>query len=118
MDKMIDRLDPLYPQLKRCWKRCHFCGKPTEHIHHIKGRSNLLLRYDLKNLIPLCANCHHLIHLNHLELMIPPARWLYLEQMSNIQLQDWLLSHNQTREEFFKTKETEIKEFINGKHHI
>ena len=114
MDKSVEKLDRLYPQLKRCWKRCHFCGRPTEHIHHIKGRSNILIRHDIKNLIPLCADCHRLVHLNQLELMIPPSRWLYLEEMNNIQFQDYLLAHNMTRDEFFKLRETELKETIYG----
>ena len=40
---------------------CQYCGKPTEHIHHLipifKGGDN-----RISNLIPLCAECHGLIH--------------------------------------------------------
>lgn len=115
---MVAKLDRLYPQLRNRWTRCHFCGKPTEHIHHIKGRSNLLIRFDIRNLLPLCADCHRLVHNKGLnvELYISPSRWLYLEQVSRIQLQDYLIANNLTREEFFKQKEKELKEIINGKY--
>lgn len=115
---MVAKLDSIYPQLRRRWTRCHFCGATSEHIHHIKGRSNLLIRYDLKNLIPLCADCHRLIHDKGIKVQnyITPSRWLYLTQMENIQIQDWLLTHNQTREEFLRQKEKELKEIINGRY--
>lgn len=46
-----------YPDLK-----C-VCGNPAELQHHyiLKSVSNYL-RYDEKNLIPLCQHCHSLIH--------------------------------------------------------
>lgn len=114
MDKLMEKLDRLYPLL-RVNKRCHFCGKPAEHIHHIRGRANLLLRYDLNNLMPLCADCHRLVHLKNLDLYISVFRMDYLNKMSRIQFQDYLLSHDLTREEFFKLKLKELKEAIYGK---
>lgn len=114
MDKLMARLDRLYPLL-RLNKRCHFCGKPAEHIHHIRGRANILLRYDLKNLLPVCGNCHQLIHLKNLDLYISVFRMDYLNKMSRVQFQDYLLSHDMTREDFFKQKEKELMEAIYGK---
>lgn len=113
---MVAKLDKLYPQLRNRWTRCHFCGKPTEQIHHIKRRNHLLIRYDIRNLLPLCGDCHRLIHDKSLniEFFIPTARWLYLEKMEKIQFQDYLLGHGLTRDEFFKQKEKELKEIING----
>lgn len=111
----MEKLDRLYPLL-RVGRRCHFCGKPAEHIHHIRGRSNLLLRYDLNNLLPLCADCHRLVHLKNLDLYIPMFRMDYLNKMSRTQFQDYLLSHDMTREDFFKQKAKELKEAIYGKH--
>lgn len=43
--------------------RCLVCEKKAEHPHHFifKSRS-LILRYDVRNGIPLCSHCHLLIH--------------------------------------------------------
>lgn len=113
MDSMVTRLDKLYPKLRN---RCHFCGRKATSMHHIKPRHSLLIRYDLKNLLPVCDDCHRLIHDKSLKVenFISPQRWLYLNQMEQIQFQDYLLAHNLTREEFFKLKEKELKEAING----
>ena len=115
MDKWMEKLDRLYPLLRK-GKRCHFCGKPATEIHHIRGRSNLLLRYDLKNLIPLCSDCHSLVHLKkmNLDFYISMFRMDYLNKMSRIQFQDYLLSHDMTREDFFKQKLIDLKEAIYG----
>lgn len=114
MDKLMESLDRLYPLLRK-GKRCHFCGRKAEHIHHIRPRANLLLRYDLKNLLPLCSECHELVHLKNLDLYISTFRMDYLNKMSRIQFQDYLLSHDLTREDFFKLKAKELKEAIYGK---
>lgn len=111
----IKKLDALYPKLS-IGRRCHFCGKKAEQQHHIRSRSNLLLRYDLNNLLPICNDCHRYIHdksLN-LDLYISVFRMEYLNKMSQIQFQDWLLKHGLTREDFFKQKEQELKEAIYG----
>jgi hypothetical protein len=44
---------------KTIYKKCIVCSKPMVCMHHYvtKGRSNSL-RYDEKNLIPICAGCH------------------------------------------------------------
>lgn len=114
MDKWVAKLDRLYPLLRTRWTRCHFCGRKTTEIHHIRGRQNLLLRYDLHNLMPLCHDCHSQVHLKNLDLYISVFRMEYLNKMSRIQFQDYLLSHDLTRDEFFKLKEKELKEAING----
>lgn len=109
----IDKLDRLYPKLSH-GQRCYFCKRPAVHIHHIRPRANLLLRYDLQNLLPLCADCHELAHQKNMDLYISIFRMDYLNKMSRIQFQDYLLANDLTREEFFKLKEKELKEAING----
>lgn len=44
-------------------KTCLVCGGPAQVMHHFipKSRSNYL-RYEPKNLIPLCHSCHCLHH--------------------------------------------------------
>ena len=44
--------------------KCAICGKSGNsyqiHAHHIAGKKCTLLRWDLRNLISLCANHHNL----------------------------------------------------------
>jgi hypothetical protein len=110
---MPDNLDRLYPKLSR-GRYCYICGKPAENIHHVIPRSNILLRYDIKNLLPLCCNCHNEVHDKNLDLSsyIGLSRYSYLEYMKNINFKDYLLQNNLTKEEFFKQKEKELKEEI------
>ena len=107
------KLDRLYPKLSRN-RRCAVCGKPAEHVHHIIGRANILLRWDVKNLIPLCQECHQRIHAHKEELILAPARRLYLNRMKNVVFQNYLLEFGLTREDFYKQKAKELKEAING----
>lgn len=44
---------------RKTYDKCLVCGKPMDCLHHYisKGRSNFL-RYNWKNLIPICTSCH------------------------------------------------------------
>ena len=48
---------------RRTYTKCLVCGKKMSCLHHYvtKGRSSAL-RYDEKNLIPICQGCHFLHH--------------------------------------------------------
>lgn len=107
---MREKLDRLYPQLVK-GRKCYFCGKPAENMHHIIPRSNILLRWDLENLLPVCYNCHRALHDNpyDIRLYLGLVRTAYLDEMKNINFQDYLRIHNLTREEFYKKKEFELK---------
>ena len=107
---MRDKLDRLYPKLV-IGRKCFFCGKPAENMHHIIPRSNILLRWDLENLLPVCYNCHQALHNapHDIRLYIGLVRQAYLDEMKNINFQDYLRVHNLTREEFYKIKEFELK---------
>lgn len=113
MDKMVAKLDRLYPKIK-IGKHCHMCNKPATDVHHIVRRDNYVLRFDLNNLLPLCRDCHRLIHDKGEEalLYISWSRAEYLRTLKNIQLQDYLLINGLTKEEFFKRKERELLEEI------
>lgn len=102
------RLDRLYPKLKNN-RRCACCGRPAEHVHHIIPRANTLLRWDIKNLIPLCAECHAKVHNRKQELIISSPRRTYLEIRKNYDFKQYLLRHNLTKEDFYKQKEKELK---------
>lgn len=113
MDKMVAKLDNIYPKLRRN-KLCYFCSKPSTEIHHIVRRDNLILRFDLYNLLPLCNDCHRLIHDKGMDVMeyLPWARVNYLQSRANVQIKDYLLIEGLTKEDFFKQKEKELLEEI------
>jgi len=53
LDRLIQEIYvPLNP-------KCLVCGNPTSEMHHyIQKTSSLYLRWDKRNLIPLCRSCH------------------------------------------------------------
>lgn len=112
-----DNLDRLYPLL-RTGKKCSNpdCNNMAVHVHHIIPRANILLRYDVQNLIPLCAKCHSEIHdhgaYNRGFDFIDKDRVEYLQKMKNVVFKDYLLLRNITQEDFFDIKEKEIIQHI------
>lgn len=57
--KLSDKLDKLVSEKIRSIGRCERCGKTTNlQCCHIYGRSNKWLRWDMENLLCLCAGCH------------------------------------------------------------
>lgn len=103
------KLDSLYPKLAYN-QRCRGCGKQAQEIHHIIRRDNLLLRWDYKNLLPLCRKCHSDIHSkgkwNH-GLELSPFKE-YLEERRYKILSEYLLENNLSEEDFLKEKELEL----------
>ena len=59
LDKLIQQYYvPLNP-------RCLVCNAPTSEMHHyVQKHQSMNLRWDEKNLIPLCRNCHCRHHLS------------------------------------------------------
>lgn len=58
--KMCD--DLLTPLIQRMFPQCLLCGRKTQVAHHhFKKERCLTLRYNFKNLIPLCNKCHFLM---------------------------------------------------------
>lgn len=110
---MEARLDKLYPKL-RINRKCANpnCDSQAHHVHHIVRRNVDLLRFDVKNLLPLCENCHKLIHdkgmYNRGMDFIDEETKSYLLKMKNIDFKQYLLELGITKEYFFKTKEKEI----------
>lgn len=53
MDKLLQQINvPLNP-------KCIVCGAPTSEMHHyIEKSKSLYLRWDKRNLVPLCRSCH------------------------------------------------------------
>lgn len=43
-------------------KRCVVCGMSADEVHHIFSRKNRSVRWYIPNLVPVCRNCHTLLH--------------------------------------------------------
>jgi 5-methylcytosine-specific restriction endonuclease McrA len=56
-DKILQKL------VVKKYPKCECCGEPTICGHHFieKSKSNIL-RYNLKNIIPVCQSCHTKFH--------------------------------------------------------
>ena len=102
-------LDRLFQELSR-GKRCEFCGRPAECIHHLieKSRSEYL-RWDYHNACPVCIHCHNEIHLGHIKPIISD----YLRMYENVSLKKWLLVRGLTIKEYETIRKNEIKEKLN-----
>lgn len=63
--KLQKTCDTLLQELNRKMnKKCLICSSPCEVGHHFVRKSNSsFLRYDLRNIIPLCNRCHCSYHL-------------------------------------------------------
>lgn len=104
--KAIEKeLDRIVQQLHKN-QRCHVCGvKSAEAIHHIIGRANPMLRYDLINLLPVCCECHRKIHDEGLNAFrfISKEQGQYLKQVQNESYKDFLIFEMQmTEDEYLK----------------
>lgn len=110
---MEARLDRLYPKL-RINRMCSnpMCDSISHHVHHIIRRDNILLRYDVKNLLPLCEKCHRQIHdegmYNRGMDFLDEQTQAYLLKMKNVDFKQYLLELGITKEEFLKQKEKEL----------
>lgn len=64
IDKLIRINDRLFQELgRRMYKTCYF-GHLYSCLHHLVRKSqSLFLRYEIKNAIPVCKECHCSIHL-------------------------------------------------------
>lgn len=108
------KLDRLYPKLAK-GRRCVCCFGSLTEMHHIIGRRSHLLRWDIKNLVPLCRECHIKVHtkgIKYLKLFLPRARFDYLEEMKNKDFKQYLIEQGLTREDFYKLKEKQLNEAI------
>lgn len=52
--------DTLWSRIINSFGRCEYCGKTPTQAHHVYGRANHRLRFDLRNGIALCYYCHHI----------------------------------------------------------
>lgn len=61
LQKTADKL--LQEVIRFLYKKCEACGAQNQVGHHwIEKSRSSFLRYDLRNIIPLCTSCHAKIH--------------------------------------------------------
>ena len=96
---------------------CNACKSAmAQGTHHIIKRRYRVLRYDVKNGIPLCAHCHPIADRNSAWALslIPEEDREYLEEMGMWNLQAWLVTSEQSRAEFLEQEADELKAIIAG----
>lgn len=115
-EKIIEKGDKLYPQLRfgRCCIPCLLKYKvvPATEMHHIIRRSNPITRFELLNLLPVCASCHRKIHDGKLHEPISQEHLEWLTQLSNKSLKGICIARGITREEYFEEQIKRIKDQI------
>lgn len=102
-------LDRLFQELSK-GKRCEFCLRPAECIHHIieKSRSEYL-RWDYHNACPVCLHCHNEIHLGHIKPLVSD----YLKMYENVSLKDKLITLGITQKEYMEQRKQELRSILN-----
>lgn len=115
-DKVFDKCDRFYPKLRvgRC---CACCAsmwrvRPADHIHHIIRRNCLMLRFELLNLIPLCAECHQKIHDGKLTEPISEQHREWLIRQSNKSFKGVLIARGITKAEFYEEQYQKMKKVV------
>lgn len=84
-------------------------------MHHIIGRSNKLLRYDLTNLLPVCFDCHRMIHDEGLDAFeyIPTVQAEFLNDVKNSSYKNFLtFVVNKTEDEYLKHCRKTLKSLL------
>jgi hypothetical protein len=101
IEKELDKL----VQMACTTQRCQVCGKPAECGHHLIGRSDMMLRYDDVNIMPLCLEHHRLIHdgkINQWDYCLPEQRE-FLEERRKMSYKDFLIFVVQKTEKEYLT---------------
>lgn len=78
--------------------------------HHYYSRRHILLRWDLKNIIPVTEKQHRLIHDGKILYKSPNHE--YLSYMSKLNFKDWLFIHNLTEYEFLLQRLKELRSIV------
>lgn len=99
-EKELDKLI----QIKACQQNSKISGLPAECGHHLISRSNILLRWDMDNILPVTIKEHNLIHAGKID----PWKYVnvttkyYLKQLAGISFKNYLLSSGKTKQEFLE----------------
>lgn len=81
--------------------------------HHYYSRRNRILRWDIRNIIPLTYEEHTQHHAGNLSIEIKnPFRKQFLDTMANKDYKDYLLENGLTDKDFVKLCNKKLKEKI------
>jgi hypothetical protein len=96
--RLEDKLDKLWSEKIRSIGKCEVCGETGYlNAHHIIGRLNKIVRWDLKNGVCLCAGCH-------------TFRRLSAHQDPEY-FHDWLVEHKPDVLVYLQTKRYKLKQW-------
>jgi hypothetical protein len=90
------------------------CRNPATGTHHLIKRRYKVLKYDVKNGLPLCSVCHPIADRNSawaLSLVSEEDRE-YLGELGKFTLDDYLAYMGKTRDEFLAGEAAELKRII------
>jgi hypothetical protein len=118
-----DKCDRLYSLIIRSRGYCEYCHNRIDlpvflNAHHVIGRINYLLRWDLRNGCCLCVGCHRFnknsAHENPLAFMewfksTRPEDYEYLRDPKWQQSKTWYISDYEKIYQDLKTKYNEIQ---------
>lgn len=94
-------------------KRSYISGKQAECGHHYYSRRCKLLRWDLKNIIPLTFEEHTKLHAGKLKYkMLNPCNIIYLNRLHGKDYKEFLLEKCMTDEDFIKMCNKKLKEAL------
>lgn len=93
-----------------CKHQSYVSYLPAQCGHHYYRRNIDLLRWDLRNIIPLTYEEHTQVHNGALNIEIRnPFRKLYLDQRAVMDLKSYLLENGWTRDEWLKIQYTKLE---------
>jgi hypothetical protein len=96
--RLEKKLDTLWSQKIRSIGHCEVCGETGYlNAHHIIGRLNKIVRWDLKNGVCLCSGCHTFRRLS--------------AHQDSLWFDDWLKKHKPKVAEYLKTKRHKLKQW-------
>ena len=95
--------------------RCAFCGQPGDdnlECHHIIRRRKLLTRWDWKNGIALCHNCHKIAHemSGQIKISMQHPYWEYLFECEYLISKDVFAKSGMTAADWYEMQAEEMAE--------
>jgi len=96
----------------RYFNRCAACGCNGVEAHHVVRRAKKVLRWDILNGIPLCTECHRWAHTLEGDMWVKQHVDLEYLVTHDINLADYCIQHDVTKDEFRINRRDELKKFI------
>lgn len=93
--------------------KCLFCGMYGDEnlqCHHVVYRRRKFLRYDYRNGVPLCLECHHKAHTKAGELLLAKLHpyYDYVVENEQIVFKQYMVDNGMTEDEFLLEKKRDL----------